>query len=238
MNVYRHFLSVPKSILDVGCNVGAWLCDCANRWPQSRLAGIDINQASLATAKIRVPFADIRQSGAENIPFEDDSFDYVTCIEVLEHLPPDLRPKAFTEMRRVLLPGGRLVMTVPHAGWFSWLDSNNMRFRFPWIYKCVVGRGRRDGNYEKQARKVEWHHHFTLAEMVDLAGNGWEIECVERGGLFLYPLMDWFSWPFYKLGLPNNPIRLLFQKIAGFDYSVDYGTASYGILIVLKKISN
>lgn len=236
MNVSRQFLSIPTSVLDVGCNVGAWLADCSNRWPQARLAGIDINQASLATAKSRVPFADIRQSGAENIPFEDESFEYVTCIEVLEHLPTGLRSKAFVEMRRVLLSGGKLVMTVPHAGWFSWLDSNNMRFRFPTIYRWVVGRGKRDGNYEKLSRKVEWHHHFTMAELMDLAGEGWKIECVERGGLFLYPLMDWLSWPFYKLRWPNNPIRLLFEKIAGLDYSVDYGTASYGILIVLKKV--
>ena len=235
MNVIRQFLLTPNSILDVGCNVGVWLNHCSKLWPNTRLAGIDINETSLATAKLRVPAGDIRRSGAESIPFDDGSFEYVTCIEVLEHLPADLRSSAFAEMRRCLCDGGKLVMTVPHAGLFSWLDSNNIRFRFPAIYRWFVGRGKRDGNYEKLARKVEWHEHFTLEELIALAGNGWELHHVERGGLFLYPLMDWLSWPFYKMGLSNNPIRLMFEKIAGWDYSINFGLASYGILIVLRK---
>lgn len=235
MDVTKHISANPASLLDVGCNAGAWLGDCATRWPGARLAGMDINEGSLEKARSRVPAADIRHSGAETNPFENNTFEYVTCIEVLEHLPGELRLKAFAEMRRVLCPGGKLVVTVPHAGWFSWLDSNNMRFRFPTFYRWLVGRGKRDGNYERQARSVEWHHHFTLAELMVLAGDGWELECVKRGGLFLYPVMDWLSWPFYKMGLGSNPVRLMLEKIAGWDYSIDFGLASYGILIVLKK---
>jgi SAM-dependent methyltransferase len=46
-----------------------------------------------------------------DLPLEDRTFDLVLCTEVLEHLP-DPRP-AMAEMRRVLRPGGRLIVTVP-----------------------------------------------------------------------------------------------------------------------------
>lgn len=235
MNVLRHVAEPVDSLLDVGCNAGIWLRDCSNRWPRARLAGIDINQSSLEKARALLASVEIRCAGAENIPFPDQSFDYVTCLEVLEHLPPELRSQAFVEMWRVLRPAGRLIMTVPHDGWFAWMDSNNVRHRFPWIYKRLVGRGKRDGNYEKMSRMVEWHHHFNLKELEILAGERWKVAAVERGGLFLYPLMDWFSWPFYRMGIPSHPIRRTFEIIAGWDYCIDFGSASYGVLIVFEK---
>lgn len=223
------------SLLDVGCNVGAWLKDCSERYPSARLAGADINATALEKARENVPGADLRRAGAENLPFPDGHFDYVTCIEVLEHLPADLRSAAFREMYRVLKPGGRLILTVPHAGWFGWLDSNNVRLRLPRFYRLVVGKGNRDAVYAAVGRDVEWHHHFDLGELERLAGWGWERIAVRRGGLVLYPLMDWLSWPFYRLGISDHPIRTAMERIAGWDYRVDFGLASYGMMIVLAR---
>lgn len=54
--------------------------------------------------------ADIQQ-----MPMQDKSFDTVTCIEVLEHVP--YPAKALAEIFRVLRPGGKLIMTVPLMGY-------------------------------------------------------------------------------------------------------------------------
>lgn len=223
------------SLLDIGCNVGAWLCDCLSRYPNARIAGVDINESSLDRAKRLLPSADIRYASAEDLPFANESFHVVTCLEVLEHLPPDLRSKAFNEVHRVLRPGGRFIISVPHAGWFSWLDSNNMRFRLPVLYRWLIRRGRRDEPYEKLSRRVEWHHHFTTDELDSLAGNGWKRVSVVRGGLFVFPIMDWLSWPFYRLGASAHPIRRAFERVGSWDYGIDYGNASYGVLVVLDK---
>jgi SAM-dependent methyltransferase len=226
------------SLLDVGCNDGAWLGDCARRFPLARLAGIDINTKALPKAKQKVPRAELHQAGAEDLPFPDSSFQYVTCFEVLEHLPAGLRTAAFLEIHRVLRPGGRVILSVPHAGWFAWLDSNNLRYRLPRLYRWLVQRGLRDAGYEAIGREVEWHHHFTVPEIMRLAGEGWRPVAVCYRGLVIFPLMDLLSWPFYRLGIPDHPIRRLFERIAGWEYQISFGPASYGVLIVLERIDN
>ncbi len=235
MHVAAHITPPVHSLLDVGCNVGAWLRDCARLYPGARLAGVDFNADALATARTNAPAAELHHAGAESLPFADASFQYVTCIEVLEHVPADLRARAFREMRRVLQPGGRLILTVPHAGWFAWMDSNNMRLRLPGVYRRVVGRGQRDASYAAAGRSVEWHHHFTLDELGALAGDGWNWGAVEWGGLALFPLMDWLCWPFYRRGMADHPVRRAFERIAEWDYARSYGRASYGVMLVLER---
>ena len=226
-----------ESLLDVGCNVGGWLSDCSRLYPSARLAGVEINQSALAAAKRNVPTAQLHHAGAESLPFADATFDYVTCVEVLEHLPAELRPAAFREMHRVLRPGGRLILTVPHAGLFTWLDSNNVRLRLPTLYRWLVRKGRRDAGYAEDSRQVEWHHHFTVPELTQLAGEGWRTVAVRHGGLFVYPLMDWLSWPFYRFGREGHPVRRMFERIAGCDYRIDFGSASYGVLLALERVA-
>jgi len=238
MRVRAYIEDPVTSLLDVGCNVGAWLRDCAQRYPSARLAGVEINTAAIEQAKLNVPTADLRHGSAERLAFPAESFQYVTCVEVLEHLPTELRRPAFQEMRRVLTPGGRLVVTVPHAGWFAWLDSNNVRYQLPNFYQWIVVQGSRDSTYAAAGRRVEWHHHCSLVELEQLAGSGWRWVGIRRGGLLVYPLMDWLSWPFYRLERPNNPVRRLFQRLAEWEYGIDFGASSYGVLIALERVSS
>ncbi len=235
MRVTAYIEEPVSSLLDVGCNIGSWLQDCAGRYPGARLAGVEINEPSLEKARASLPTAELHHAGAESLPFPDRTFQYVTCMEVLEHIPPDLRAAAFREMRRVLRPGGRLVLTVPHAGWFAWMDSNNMRFRLPILYRRLVGRGHRDANYAAAGRQVEWHHHFVVDELRQLAGEGWREVGVGHGGLLLFPAIDWLSWPFYRLGMHEHPVRRVLGRAADWDYARDYGRASYGLLIALER---
>jgi len=224
-----------RTLLDVGCNVGALLHDCSKRFPDAKLSGVEINETALAQAKQDFPQIDFQHAGAEKLPFADESFQYVTCCEVLEHVAPDLRMSSFCEMRRVLELGGYLILTVPHAGWFAWLDSNNFRHRFPRIYAKLIGKGNRDENYKRKGRMVEWHYHFTIAELEKLMGQGWRKVTISRGGLVLCPLMDCFSWPFYRWGKSSHFLRILFEKISNWESNIDFGTPSYRILIVLEK---
>jgi len=223
------------ALLDVGCNVGAFLQHCRAVHPGLRLAGVDMNPAAVGQAERNVPDAALHTAGADRLPFADASFDCVTCIEVLEHVPADARRDALAEMRRVLRPGGRLVVRVPHAGLFAFLDAGNLRFRFPRLYGRLVRRGRSDGAYEAHGEAAGWHHHFTRAELVRLAGDGWTIEHTRRGGLFLIPLHAIVCWPFYRSGRTEHAVFRATLRIAALDLGVDYGAASYGLLLILRR---
>jgi SAM-dependent methyltransferase len=80
---------------------------------QGRVVGLDLARRMLAIAKrktrsYRRRVGLIRQD-ATALPFVDDSFDAVTCVEALEFLPHPLR--ALAEMARVLRPGGQLLVS-------------------------------------------------------------------------------------------------------------------------------
>jgi SAM-dependent methyltransferase len=229
---------VPNSaaaMLDVGCNAGELLGYCREIYPQMRLAGVDVNSTVLEKVRSYLPGVELHAGGAESLPFPDASFDCVTCIEVLEHIPPDLRTRALAEMRRVLRADGRLVLRVPHAGLFAWMDAANFRFRLPKLYDHVIGEGRRDAGYAGGSKDVVWHHHFKREEMMQLAGEGWEVEACRTGGLFLFPLMDIACWPFYRAKRINSAMFRALQQVMNFDLGCDYGRASYDILLVLRR---
>lgn len=232
MRVDKYIDGEPASILDVGCNVGAWLRECSERWPNARLAGVEPNAHALELARKRVPGADLRLGGADVLPFADASFAVATCVEVMEHVPAEQRSGAFREIHRVLEPGGRLVLTVPHAGWFAFLDTNNVRFYLPRIYRSIAGRGLRDSH----ASEVEWHHHFSVPELLDLAGAHFRVLGIRYGSLFVAPLMDWLSWPFYRAGRPQHFLRRAFERAAIWDTARDYGPASSRVLLVLERV--
>jgi ubiquinone/menaquinone biosynthesis C-methylase UbiE len=77
-----------------------------------RLTGIDLSPAMLAHAHQRARElgmeVDLREGDAQALPFADGSFDTVVCTLSLCNVPDDR--KAVAEMRRVLKPGGRLLL--------------------------------------------------------------------------------------------------------------------------------
>jgi SAM-dependent methyltransferase len=223
------------ALLDVGCNVGAFLSQCRQYHPHMRLAGIDINQSAIEIARTKLPDADIRQGYGFQLPFADGGFQCVTCIEVIEHVPAEYRALLIPEIRRVLTSGGRLVLRCPHAGLFSWLDAQNFRFRFPRIHALLLRGGNRDAHYQEASEEICWHHHFTREELTGLAGGGWEIETCRFGGLALFPITDIVRWPFNRLNRNENWFVAWLEKIASIDLGIDFGRSSYGILLVLKK---
>jgi ubiquinone/menaquinone biosynthesis C-methylase UbiE len=237
MNVMRAVPDLPDLVLlDVGCNVGAWLSHCRVRKPAARLAGVELNANALPIARINRPDAVLARAVAERLPFPSDHFDCVTCLEVLEHLPEPNWRQAIREMQRVLKPGGVLIVTVPHAGMFAWMDSNNVRHRLPGLYRRVLRGGLRDANYDALDRHVEWHKHFTKSELETVIGrDGWSNVRFSYGGLFLMPLTDWLSWPFYRAGKSDHPIRELLGRMADMDYRLDFGRLSYGICVACVK---
>jgi ubiquinone/menaquinone biosynthesis C-methylase UbiE len=113
-------LQPGESVLDVGCGTGT-LAIAAKRHvgPAGSVHGVDASPAMIARAakKANKARADVRfETGlAESLPFPSERFDVVLSTVMLHHLPRGAREQGVREMRRVLKPGGRLLV-VDFAG--------------------------------------------------------------------------------------------------------------------------
>ncbi len=105
-------------LLDFGCGNGAQTLALAPRFRQT--VGVDVEREHLrALARAVAGVAPGRVTpvlfGGGRLPFRDRAFDAAVSFEVLEHVPDDRA--ALAELRRVLRPGGVLVLTVPNRWW-------------------------------------------------------------------------------------------------------------------------
>lgn len=99
------------AVLDVACGTGATTREAAARnRPNGRVAGLDRNSGMLAVAQAKAPSIEWFESMAEDMPFDDNSFDSVLCQFGLMFFEDPVQ--ALQEMRRVLRPGGRIALSV------------------------------------------------------------------------------------------------------------------------------
>ncbi len=108
-------------VLDLGCGTGTLALMIRERCPEAKVVGLDPDPKALAIARSkaeRVGVAvDWRQGFADDLPFEDGSFDRVVSSLVFHHLPPDVVRATVPELRRVLKPGGSVwVLDFSHGG--------------------------------------------------------------------------------------------------------------------------
>jgi SAM-dependent methyltransferase len=106
-------------ILDVGCGTGTMLTYLAS---YGKADGVDIDEEAIGYCHER-GLTDVSLGEASELPFDDRTFDLVTALDVIEHLDDDAA--ALREMRRVLRPGGHLLVTVP-AHRFMWGDQDEV----------------------------------------------------------------------------------------------------------------
>jgi 2-polyprenyl-3-methyl-5-hydroxy-6-metoxy-1,4-benzoquinol methylase len=103
----------PGSVLDAGCGEGETVARLAGSLPQ-RVAGIDVREDCVAFTRRRFPDMEVSQRSVYELGFEDDAFDLVLCLEVMEHL--DDPGAALDELARVARRD--IVLSVPHEPWF------------------------------------------------------------------------------------------------------------------------
>ncbi len=154
------------SILDVGCGNGRNLLAF-----DGELVGVDNSNEMITIAREHAHTSGKKAvflvADATKLPFKDAHFDHVLCVAMLHHLPLDRQTIALHDMRRVLKPGGTLLVTV----WNKW----QRRFVFgpteqmvPWTTKGKT--------FE---RYYYMHNYFSLRKLLRTAGFGIErIECM------------------------------------------------------------
>jgi SAM-dependent methyltransferase len=97
-------------LLDVACGAGSFLARAAERGLD--VVGIDVSPTAIELARKRLPDVELHVGDAEQLPFPDSSFDFVTCLGSLEHFPSPGRGAA--EIARVMRADGRALVFVPN----------------------------------------------------------------------------------------------------------------------------
>jgi ubiquinone/menaquinone biosynthesis C-methylase UbiE len=95
-------------VLDVGCGTGRWI----RRFGEMGLlaVGVDSTIGMLDFAHDQAGTQRLTAGIAQQLPFADASFDCVSDVTVVQHIPATTQPEALREMIRVLKPGGSLIL--------------------------------------------------------------------------------------------------------------------------------
>ena len=100
-------------ILDVGCLNGNFYDFInTNKHKIKTFSGIDISEKLIEVAKKRFPEQKWKVADCHSLPFDDNSFDVVTALEIIEHIEEP--EKMLQEMMRVTRPNGSVIITTPN----------------------------------------------------------------------------------------------------------------------------
>ena len=214
-------------LLDVGCDRAALTNEFTRK--AKHVYGIDNNSEAIAQGK-RYKKINLFVAKGEKIPFKNEFFDVVVMGDVLEHVIDE--QKTLNEVYRVMKKGGTLVVSVPHKGLFRCIDTFNMKFYFPKLYRWWKGRSYNPRIYQIQP----WHRHYSLHDLSKLFGDQFEITRVHKGGFLLYPLC-WLFADLSKdlLGERLGWLRKISVWIGHVEYNTPFGVFGYSILTVAKK---
>lgn len=104
-----------QKILDVGCATGTLLIELKKLFPNINVTGLDPDKYSLHKAKRKMEKCnvdfDIINSLAENMPFKDNTFDLIFCINTFHHIVGEKKKVIVCkEIYRVLKPNGKFIL--------------------------------------------------------------------------------------------------------------------------------
>ena len=155
-------------VLDLGCGNGR-LCKILKD-KGIDYTGIDGSNELIEIAKENYPNVDFQTAHALDLPFPDDHFDKIYSIRVLHHFPSKkFREQFLTEAKRVLKPGGTLILTV----WDVWggRDKRNLSLLVKNAFLKLIGSSKLDFGdafipWGDEA--LRYYHFFTKNELKSL----------------------------------------------------------------------
>jgi SAM-dependent methyltransferase len=160
-------ISRDKYVLDVGCGAGVTPIFIAKKYG-AKVVGVDINNGMVARSTeraVREQVADrveIRQADAQDLPFEDETFDIVIT-ESVTAFPAD-KQQAVNEYVRVTKPGGYIGLNES-----TWLKTPPPPEMVAWVSQDL------GGNAEPLASS-EWVDLLEVAGLVEIESKIYEID--------------------------------------------------------------
>ena len=117
-DVARLAIQKDDTILDIGCGDGVFLARIKAEMPDVKVTGIEFNQ--MAIDKCKAKGINVFNETIESFSAKGHTFDVVTMFQVLEHIQ-EIKPFLDAAIK-VLRPGGKLVIGVPHSNPYLFVD--------------------------------------------------------------------------------------------------------------------
>lgn len=155
-------------VLDIGCGPGVLVNGLLDQGHE--VWGVDFAPAMIETCRtafVGEPRAHFAVAAIEALPFEDETFDVITCLGVVEYLDDDRA--ALRELHRVLRHGGLAVITCPHY-WAPWRRWDALYWRMVQPLRSLMGRApyslvRHREYRESEYRAMLAEHGFTIEDV-------------------------------------------------------------------------
>ncbi len=171
------------NLLDVGCGTGRYITRFLSL---GKTVGVDISKSMLQQAKKNTNGrATLMQADAENLPFENNTFDVVTCSYLLENLngPEDNPKKVINEMYRVTKNKGQIIFTVE-----TW-------YLMPNVISYVM-------SFLKRKRPLNFYSVKKIKELT----KGMDFQSIKIRGLS--PITVFFPWARASLSMIKSIERI------------------------------
>jgi ubiquinone/menaquinone biosynthesis C-methylase UbiE len=202
-------LPVGMRALDLGCGVGHILSILPSGFKK---VGVDYSLSSLKLARRHLPEPDsLVNASGQLLPFDDSTFDLVTCLEVLEHLEDD--EKAVSEISRVLKPGGYLIASVPNQYYFEEYRElmGHYRHYTPASFAELLARYRiQIKTYLNEYKRFNFLYFYAY---VTLEGVNLVLNKVMRTSTSLYAR----KIPFLNIKLYKGIVAPIFRQVKKLD---------------------
>ncbi len=136
-------LPAGARVLDAGCGSGRTLDELT---AYGEVSGIELDPDAAQAARARGR-GEVCVGRLEQLPWEDDTFDLITCLDVIEHTPDDRL--TLRELRRVCRPGGWLLVTVPAYQWL-WSSHDELNHHFRRYDRARLGAAADDAGWRQR----------------------------------------------------------------------------------------
>lgn len=230
----KQWLPERAELLDVGCGAGYHVRHLARK--AKRVVAIDVDRVALQVARRRVRSSRVtflHYDGA-TLPFPDGSFDAVTLLDVLEHVPD--RTAMVAEIARVLRPGGVWTVSVPYRGALCWLSPENMASDYPSLYRALSAATRVRFWVRGHNATGQRHHHFSAGDLATLAEGQFVAQRTSRRGSLLY------GAGYLGLCFPPPLVGRIWASLCyalmALDYQVAYGPMAYNLAMQFRKLEH
>ncbi|KEF55790.1 uncharacterized protein A1O9_08541 [Exophiala aquamarina CBS 119918] len=188
-----------STILDVGCGPGTITADLAALVPQGSVIGCDpvesvLSQATSYAASRGLSNVTFEKVDANALPYADETFDIVTCHQVLQHVSDPVG--ILREMRRVVKRGGLVAAREADYATFAWYPEPKELARWAELYQMVAktnggepNAGRychvwaRQAGFDGEEVEATWDHWRYADERVRQFSESWAGRILQPGFL-------------------------------------------------------